>query len=200
MPKNTIAVDIVLIPETSLFERALSINAELVKTQQSEIVLHPTDCLPHISLTMGAIDQDDIPRIAQALQALWQESPLDGLLGINGLVYRTHGQKTVSSIELTKTEDLQGFHEKVMACMAPFFHYDITPAMFTGKGPISDSSIGWVSTFRDKAGGEHFWPHITLGYGKADPVDIQDTFRADSLKLCQLGNHCTCQKVLASTA
>lgn len=194
------AVDIVLIPDAHLFDQALCINADLVKRHHSDIVLHATRCLPHISLAMGGIDQADVVNIRQALHALWRLYPLDDLLHTRGLVCSTNSRgETISSIELVKDEDLQVLHNRVMEFMAPFFKHDITEDMFTGKRPISESSIAWVSTFKENSAGQHFWPHITLGYGKADPVDIRKTFYADSLKLCQLGNHCTCQKVLVST-
>jgi hypothetical protein len=194
-----IAVDIVLIPDAHLFDQALSINADLVKNHGSDIVLHATQCLPHISLAMGGIDQDDICHVKQKLHALWRLYPLDGLLRTKGLVYKTNSRgETISSIELDKDSDLQVLHEKVMEHIGPCFKYSITEDMFVGKGPIAHSSLAWVSAFKEEAAYEHFWPHITLGYGKAEAVKVRDTFYADSLKLCQLGNHCTCQKVLVS--
>jgi len=194
-----LAVDIVLIPDAHLFDQALSINADLVKHHQSDIVLHATQCLPHISLAMGGIDQDDVVNIKQILHALWKLYRLDDLLHTRGLVSSTNSSgETISSVELVKDKALQVLHDKVIELIGPFFKHDITEDMFVGKVPITNSSIAWVSTFKENSAGEHFWPHITLGYGKADPVDIRKTFYADSLKLCQLGNHCTCQKVLAS--
>ena len=194
-----LAVDIVLIPDAHLFDQALSINADLVKNHDSDIVLHATQCLPHISLAMGGIDQDDIRHVQQKLQALWRLYPLDDLLRTKGLVYKTNSRgETISSIELAKDKDLQVFHEKVMEHIGPCFEHSITEDMFVGEGPIAQSSLAWVSTFKAEAAHENFWPHITLGYGKAEAAEIRDTFYADSLKLCQLGNHCTCQKVLVS--
>ena len=195
-----LAVDIVLTPDALLFAQALSINAGLVKHHHSDIVLHATQCLPHISLAMGGIDQADIPAIKQTLHAIWRVHPLTELLHTQALVHHTNARgQTISSIELVKQKNLLIVHEKVMECMGPYFRYSITADMFVGKGPIADSSLAWADTFKEKAAGEHFWPHITLGYGKASAVDIRQTFYADSLKLCHLGNHCTCQRVLAST-
>ncbi|MCF7972724.1 MAG: hypothetical protein K9N55_02800 [Phycisphaerae bacterium] len=199
MPKKPMAVDIVLIPDAHLFEQALAINADLVKRHHSAIVLHPIHCLPHISLAMGGIDEDDIHTIGQRLHAIWRECRLTELLHTRGLVYATDPQgKTVSSIELVKDNGLQIVHERVMESVSPYFKYHVTEDMFVGQGPISESSLTWVEAFKDNSAYEDFWPHITLGYGKAKAVKIRDIFYADSLKLCQLGNHCTCQKVLMS--
>ena len=195
-----LAVDIVLIPDAHLFDQALSINADLVKHHHSDIVLHATQCLPHSSLAMGGIDQDDVCNIKQILHAIWRMYRIDDLLHTKGLVHKTNSKgETISSIELVKDKDLQILHEKVMELIGPYFKYTITEDMFVGKGPIADSSLAWVSTFTENAAHEHFWPHITLGYGKTEAVEVRNTFYADSLKLCQLGNHCTCQRVLVST-
>ncbi len=194
-----IAVDIVLIPDAPLFDQALSINADLVKNHGSDIVLHATQCLPHISLAMGGLDPDDICHVKQKLHALRRAYPLDNMRHTTGLVYRTNSSgETTCSIELAKDRDLQRFHDMVMEHVGPCFKHSITEDMFVGDGPIAQSSLAWVSAFKAEAAHEHFWPHITLGYGKAEAVKVRDTFYVDSLKLCQLGNHCTCQKVLAS--
>ncbi len=194
-----LAVDIVLIPSADLFDQILAINAELVREYQSDIVLHATRCLPHISLAMGGIDEVDVVHIKPLLQTIRKDYPLDGPLYTRGLVYRTNLRgETVSSIELVKDQRLQQCHEKVMETIGPYFKVEVTGDMFVGNGPIAASSLTWVNTFKEKSAGEHFWPHITLGYGKAKAAKIKDIFYADSLKLCQLGNHCTCQKVLVS--
>ncbi len=195
-----IAVDIALIPDAHLCDQAMSMNASLVREHDSEIVLHPIHCLPHISLAMGGIDQDDVVDISQRLHAIWRDHRLTELLHTKGLVTNTNTRgETISSIELVKDRDLRILHEKVMALADPYFKYEITDTMFVGDGPIAQSSLNWVSTFKEKSALEHFWPHITLGYGKAEPAKIRDTFYVDRLTLCQLGNHCTCQKVLVST-
>lgn len=195
-----LAVDIVLIPDVHLFDQVLAMNAELVRKHGSEIVLHWRACLPHISLAMGCVDQEDIPEIRQLLHSLWRRYPLRKFLHTKGLVYRTNArEETVSSIELLKDPGLQQFHEKVMEYVSPFMKHEAAPEMFVGEGPIAESSLAWVNSFRETSAYEYFWPHITLGYGKATPVKIRKGFHVDSLMLCQLGNHCTCQKVLASS-
>ena len=146
-----LAVDIVLIPDVHLFDQALSINGDLVKNHHSDIVLHATQCLPHISLAMGGIDQDDIRNIKQILHALWRVYPLDELHRTEGLVFRTNSKgETISSVELAKDKDLQILHEKVMELIGPYFKYTITEDMFVGKGPTAQSSLAWVSTFKTK--------------------------------------------------
>jgi len=194
-----LAVDIVLIPDTYLFDQVLAVNADLVRAHHSEIVLHATECLPHISLAMGCIDEADIVPVRQLLHTVWRLHGLDEPLHTQGLVYRTNDLgETISSIELVKDPGLQQLHEKVMEFISPYFRYDAAEEMFAGEKPIAASSLAWVNTFREQSAYEHFWPHITLGYGRARAVEIRDRFLVDSLKLCQLGNHCTCRRVLAS--
>ena len=63
-----IAVDVVLLPDETMTDKAIEMNAKLVKQFGSEIVLHKEKCLPHISLAMGCIDEEDITFIEKVLE------------------------------------------------------------------------------------------------------------------------------------
>lgn len=194
-----LAVDIALIPDAHLMDQVLAINAELVSRHQSDIVLHADNCLPHVSLAMGGIAQEDVRNIHQILCALWRLYPLDDSLYTQGLAHRISSQgQTVCSVEIVKDKDLQTFHEKVIEWVSPFFKYRVTEDMFVGAGPINEAAVARANTFKEKSSDERFRPHITLGYGRVEGITVRDRFYADHLDLCQLGNHCTCQKVLVS--
>ena len=64
-----IAVDIVLLPEADMADRAIAINQSLVAEHGSDIVLDRALCLPHISLAMGCIQPDALQAIASDLQS-----------------------------------------------------------------------------------------------------------------------------------
>ena len=57
---NKIAVDVVLLPSDEMTDRAIRANTELVEKFGSEIVLNKKNCLPHISLAMGCINERDV--------------------------------------------------------------------------------------------------------------------------------------------
>ncbi|MBL7184709.1 MAG: hypothetical protein ISS70_00155 [Phycisphaerae bacterium] len=54
---SRIAVDVVLLPSDEVAARAIEANRELLKQCPGKIVLDKDNCLPHISLAMGYIDQ-----------------------------------------------------------------------------------------------------------------------------------------------
>jgi 2'-5' RNA ligase len=64
--------------------------------------------------------------------------------------------------------------------------------------PVSESTLLWIKSYREKSSFANFRPHITIGYGRSANLSYPAQFHLAKLALCQLGNHCTCRKVLAS--
>jgi len=193
---SRIAVDIVLLPEDNMAEQAIALNRSLVEKHNSDIVLDPANCLPHVSLAMGCIQSDDIQAIASDLELITQSHSVKQLYVKRINAQAHHGGSIVSHIELQAREDLQQLHVQVMRTLAPYLSYEVTESMFFGERPIAPSTLNWVKTFPQQSSGENFWPHITLGYGPCDPVTLPSTFAPRALAVCHLGNHCTCRKVL----
>ena len=73
------AVDIVLLPIQKITDLAIEANGRLVDKFNSEIVLHKQNCLPHISLAMGCIDENEIPLIEAALKSISKKCKLYNL-------------------------------------------------------------------------------------------------------------------------
>ena len=193
-----LAVDIVILPDAALTDRAIAVNRDLVARCGSEIVLEAGSCLPHVSLAMGCIDSRQLDAAGDVLNDIVLESP-PGRLTVVGVAVMTSatGRKT-SSFIVDKSEALQRLHEEVMGRLWPYFSHDVTESMLHGPGPVSASTLAWIRDFRSRASFARFWPHITLGYGEAAPLDRPIPFAAAALALCHLGNHCTCRKTLAS--
>ncbi len=73
------AVDVVLLPDEAMTDRAIEINAELVERFGDEIVLNKESCLPHISLAMGCIEEADITPVEKVLEEIAKETSLPEL-------------------------------------------------------------------------------------------------------------------------
>ncbi|MFQ6036539.1 MAG: hypothetical protein ACE5NM_11940 [Sedimentisphaerales bacterium] len=196
---SKIAVDVVLLPSDEMMDKAIQTNAELVERFGSEIVLNKENCLPHISLAMGCIDERDIASIGRLLETIAKESPL-GELTISGhhTSINARGEK-VSVFEIEKTKELQSLHEKVMKKVGLYFSYDVTRDMMYGDQEIAESTLLWIKNYPEKASFANFFPHITIGYGQIENGPYPVQFTASTLALCHLGNHCTCKKILVST-
>jgi 2'-5' RNA ligase len=198
MSMGRIAVDIVLLPDEEMAELTIEANARLVRQYGSQIVLSQADCLPHISLAMGCVEPDRIEAIGEILKETAGEHPIGDLV-VTGVVTTldAKGQRT-SSFALAKTPELQSLHEDITGRMREYFSYDATAEMIYGSGPVAESTLAWIRTFREKSSFAAFFPHITLGYGPVDqPMTFPLRVTPRCLALCHLGNHCTCRKVLA---
>ena len=195
-----IAVDVVLLPSEPIMDMAIEANRALLEQTSDKISLNKENCLPHISLAMGCIDNRDIVRIENVLQSL-AVSHFPEKLIVEGIQVGANAKnEKVSVLQLKKTPQLQSLHEAVMRQLEPFLSYDVSVNMILPPYPISESTLIWIRNYPEKSSFEKFSPHVTLGYGQIDDVSFPPEFTASELALCRLGNHCTCRKILASIA
>jgi 2'-5' RNA ligase len=193
-----IAVDVVLLPSEEVTNQAIEANKKLLKQYADRIILDKENCLPHISLAMGCMDEQEIPDIEKILHTIAGKYH-PGQLNISGINIGTSslGEK-VSAFEVEKTERLQWLHEEVMRRMMPYFSYEVTAEMVLSPPAAGESTLLWIKNYPDKSAFDNFFPHITIGYGQVDDFSFTAEFTASKLALCHLGNHCTCRKVLAA--
>jgi mannose-6-phosphate isomerase-like protein (cupin superfamily)/2'-5' RNA ligase len=192
-----LAVDVVLLPDEAMTNRAIEINWRLVTNGRSEIVLSREDRLPHISLAMGCIDEADVKALRKRLEDLARKTTVRQL-NVVGVLSSTNSRgETTSLLEVERTPELQALHEEVMQEVTPFFRCEPTEAMIYDE-VAAPSTLDWIRTYPQKSSYENFTPHITLGYGQVPPgLSFPIPFAATRLALCHLGNHCTCRRVLA---
>ncbi len=193
-----IAVDVVLLPSEEMADKAIEANRELLKQYADRIVLDKDNCLPHISLAMGCIDQSNIPDIEKILQAIAENCPSQQLSAIGIHTGTNSAGEKVSVFQIESTKTLQSLHEEVMRTLAPYFSYDVTADMVLSPPTAGESTLLWIRNYPEKASFENFFPHITIGYGQVDDFSPPFKFIASKLALCHLGNYCTCRKILAS--
>jgi 2'-5' RNA ligase len=194
--KPMIAIDIVLLPDKAMTDFSMDANTELVKKYKSEIVLNGKNCLPHISLAMGCIDDGDVESIGESLRPMIKIAPRQLRTAGIGKSINTRGE-IVSVIEIERSEQLQKFHEKICDTVKSFFAWDVTGDMITG-GRVGESTLDWIRHYFDKAAYDNFLPHITIGYGEMEDRIMPENFAVSQLAICHLGNHCTCAKILWS--
>ncbi|MDH7599978.1 MAG: 2'-5' RNA ligase family protein [Sedimentisphaerales bacterium] len=192
-----IAVDIVLLPPREVMDLVIEQNRDLVAGRHREIVLTHDGALPHISLVMGCMETDTLPELVSIMNDLVKDHPPGGLTAIGIAIISNQVGKKVSSLLIHKTDPLQRLHEVLLIATGPLLGYQPRPEMFYGGAPVTQSTLDWVRLFREQSSLHRFWPHITIGYGVARPIDRPVSFHPQALAVCQLGNHCTCQRVLA---
>jgi 2'-5' RNA ligase len=193
-----IAADVVLLPDEATMNRAMEINRRLVARNRPEIVLSKKDCLPHISLAMGCIDEADVTAIQERLKLLAREASVGPLRILDVVASVNSRGETTCLLDIDRTEELQALHERVMQEMMPFFRHEVSAAMIYDD-KVSGTTLDWIRTYPQKAAYAHFRPHITLGYGQVSAgLSFPIPFGVTRIALCHLGNHCTCRRVLAA--
>jgi len=211
-----IAVDVVLLPSDEMTDYAIEVNRELLKTFDNKIILNYENCLPHISLAMGCINEKDIPDIKEILRDIAKKYSFSELRVVDIRAEIIPTGKKVSGFKIEKTKGLQLLHEEVMERLAPYFSYDVTAGMLFSPPEVEEATLFWIKNYPEKSGFGNFSPHITIGFGEPRPSEglgetnkvesgpaqrlcrIDAGFAASKLALCHLGNYCTCRKVLVS--
>lgn len=194
-----VAIDVVILPSEQVMDASVLHNKKLAKNTKQEIILDKETCIPHISLSMGVIDEKNVKEINKALHDLASHfNPLS--LKANKI--KTKGAtntKSVSWLVIEKTDKLQSLHNLIMTKMSSFWSHGVKPSMFVKVNgqEINTTSMKWVENYVEQSAFERFEPHITLGFGKAGKLEKPLSFTATRLVLAHLGNNCTVRKVLA---
>ena len=191
------AVDVVLLPDEAMADRAIEANRRLVGKFGGEIVLNKESCLPHISLAMGCVNEKDIASIEKILRSVAERQGL-GDLTVIGIRTTGSGSEAVSVFEIEGTSELQSLHKEVMEKLSPYLSSEVSCDMIYGDEEVAEGTLRWIENYREKSSFANFLPHITIGYGEMEDGPFPIKFTASKLALCHLGNHCTCRKVLVS--
>ncbi len=195
---SRIAIDIVLLPEESAMDAVIQANRRLLEDDPGQIVLDKQNCLPHVSLAMGCLDQADIRRAGEALAEVAAKQSIGTLRAI-GIYTAHHGDgRKVSSLAIERDPHIVSLHEAIMDRFEPLLSYDVWPEMLVHPDEVAESSLQWIANYRDQSSFDNFFPHITLGYGTCGVVPVPRDIAASKLAICHLGNHCTCRRVLAA--
>jgi 2'-5' RNA ligase len=196
---NKTAIDVVLLLSPSMTAKAIEINAELLKTFDDKIILDAEHCLPHISLCMGVVSNEDLPEIMKILSDVVRETSIFELTANEISVGTTPTGEKVSGLTINRTEDLQKLHESIIQNLRSLLSYEVDVSMLYNPPEIEEVTFTWIKgydiIYNNPAS---FHPHMTVGLGETDKFAFPIHFTAGTIALCQLGNYCTCRKVLAS--
>jgi len=188
---SMIAIDVVLLPTDNVIKKAIELNKGLRK-----IKLDKKNCLPHISLMMGCVNEEKIRNFENVLEEIANGFSKIKIKANKIRLIKIPLFEPISVIEIEKTKELQELHEKIVKKLRPYCSYNATKEMIYGADEnFSSITLSWINNYLKKSSYENFFPHITLGFGKARKIK-PFSFTTSRLALCWLGNYCTCRKIL----
>ena len=197
--KEIMAVDVVILLPQNIREHAIFLSEQL--RGSSPIVLNQKDYLPHISLSMNYID--DVMTTRKIIeQVATQVEPL--LITVESL---SRGAKPFEGhyfygLSIKESEPLKKLHNSLVDALPNVTVEKPNSTYFLPEsdGKIVQAVYDYVGSFRTHHSKENYHPHITLGASPTDQLKddhLPLQFMADTMYLCQLGNFCTCRKILA---
>lgn len=183
-----IAIDIVLLPPGNIMDEAIRINSQFT---HDPIKLNKENCLPHISLCMGVIEEENLPKIKEVIDEIVKKSS-KLLLTMDKI------SDEYVCFEIKNNKNLQKLHEEIMTRLSSYLSYDAMTDMCFSPPPVIGKTLFWINSFKDKSSFENYYPHITLGTSKLNNRELNIDFTASKLAVCHIGNYCTCRKILFS--
>lgn len=197
---SKIAIDVALLPSEEMMDKAIEINKELLKDNEDKIILDKEKCLPHISLCMGCIDEDKIPEIQNILDEISTNFSPFNLQAVDLKADIIPTGKKVSGLHVKNQDELQKLHESIMKRLWNYLSYDVEISMLFNPLEVEEVTLYWIKNYAKKYDNpSSFHPHITTGFGETDKFQLPIDFTASKIALCQLGNYCTCRKIIVSS-
>jgi 2'-5' RNA ligase len=188
---SKIAIDIVLLPPEDIMDKAIEINNDL---KDDPIRMNKENCLPHISLCMGVMKEEELSEIKKIVDRIAFSHS-----GLSLTINKINGKNVC--FEVKSNLDLQKLHELMMESLADYLSYDSTAEMFLSPPKISERTPSWTNKYRNNSSFKNFYPHITLGdagISKLRDKELNIKFKVSKIAICHLGNYCTCRKILHS--
>jgi hypothetical protein len=202
-PETVTAIDVLLLPDQTMIDRAQAANAELRENYPAGFALDAAH-RPHISLLHRFVRTKDIEAVYAAINRVFdREQPVGWQLEGTGYFHVVFNDLGLPGIVVKPTPDLLRLQQDVVNAVEPFTVADGTSAAFaaTPAAPdVNESTIQYVKAFVPNQVGKKYNPHVTVGVGQVDFVEILQaapfesfTFKVAGAAVFQLGNFGTAQ-------
>lgn len=200
------AVDIVLIPSVEITDLSLEVSKKAKELNKTFLELGRNDFIPHISLALGSVEEENLPIIIEKLNELSKTtSEINLTLSDFGIFARKETEDTLH-FKIEISNQLKELHLKAIEIIKPFLVQSndasiIVEGEITG---INESSVKILNNYVSNYSNENYHAHISLGtfdfLEKEEIVSNQFplSFKATKLALFWVGNRCTCRKEISS--
>ena len=155
------------------------------------------DYLPHLTLAMGTVKEEDLPTIQKDLrQILLGSIPIEIRISHMAVKERPDGLYSCTLV-VEPSEKLQALHEGILDTMARYFTYEADPQMFYSPPRVEKIPLYWLQNYHKTSVRKDYYPHITVGVGKHEITEVAFRFKSERIIIGHLGNFCTIRKVIS---
>jgi len=173
-PSDTVAIDILLEPDSTMQEHAEANNARLRKVFPMGFALDATH-RPHVTLVQRFVRTADLDNVYAAVGNVLAGVRLGDIrLEAFKYYYIPSQEIGLAGIVAKPTAQLLALQQALIEAVTPFTVETGDSAAFvtTPEDPVIDPAlIQYVSMFVPKASGDHFNPHVTTGVAARKYLD-----------------------------
>lgn len=161
------AIDILLLTDTPLVEKARAANARLRQAFPQGFALDATH-VPHMSVVQAFVRTADLEQVYEAVAKVVADA-LPGRWSLKAVRYDYYpwGTLGLGGIVIERTDAMLAYQQQILDAIAPYTAPDGTGAAFfslPGEPAIEAPILRYVTNFRTIAAGpQHFRPHVTVG-------------------------------------
>src|SRR5579864_6561909 len=170
----TTAIDILLEPDATMLEHAAADNARLLKAYRDGFALDASH-RPHITMLQCFVHTADLGNVYTAVGKVLAGANVNAMkLDATKRYFLPAGELGVAGIVAKPTPELLKLQADIIAALAPFTAATGPIGAFAAghDNPAIDTMmIDYVSTFVQKAAGEHFNPHVSTGTAPRADLD-----------------------------
>jgi hypothetical protein len=168
------AIDILLEPDATMLEHAASDNARLLKAYPEGFALDASH-RPHITMLQCFVRTTDLGNVYTAVGKVLAGANVNPMkLDATKRYFLPAGELGVAGIVAKPPPELLKLQADIIAALAPFTAATGPIGAFTAghdNAAIDTMMIDYVSTFVQKAAGEHFNPHVSTGTAPRADLD-----------------------------
>ncbi len=187
---SKIPIDIVILPPDDIMDICIDLSKKAHERGENKFLRSKTDRLPHISLLMGYLHEENKTKAIKSLK--------DAIRDLKPIPLSIISQNQKGGLDIEKTKELIDLQNTLIEKINHLFHQDceLTDLL---EEKLSENSRLWVNNFIETSTGEKFCPHITTHNRKKEDIKLPIEFLADRIAMCHMGDEGTCRKILSET-
>jgi hypothetical protein len=168
------AVDILLLPDATMVQRAAANNARLVKEYPKSFTLDESHT-PHITMLQCFVRTADLEKLFAAVEQVIAAANVTAMkLEAFKFYYSPTGATGVAGICARPTPEILSLQADIIAAAKPLMQPAASITAFTAPhdNPATDAAIiQYVSTYVPKMSGDNFNPHVSTGVASKEYLD-----------------------------